>query len=165
MTAEQFNIEEVFEIAQQIERNGVRFYSKAASLTKDQNNKLLLLDLVDMEEKHERVFANLQEQVVKQMADRHVFDPDSSAVNYLQSYADGLVFDYKADPTLFITEDKSLEEILTFAIGMEKESILFYYGLQELVPEEFGKSNINTIIKEELKHITFLSDKIKALSS
>ncbi len=159
----QFNIEEIFEIAQQIERNGALFYAKAASIMDDQNHKLLLLDLVDMEEKHERVFAYLKEKLVDRQADREFFDPNSSAAKYLHSFVDGLVFDYHADPSKYITKNKSLEEILSFAIGLEKDSIVFYYGIQELVPKEFGKDTISTIIKEEMKHITLLNDKIKAL--
>jgi len=37
--------------------------------------------------------------------------------------------------------------------------------LQDLVPAESGKDKINIIIKEELKHIFFLNDKIKKLNT
>jgi rubrerythrin len=161
----QFNIAEIFEIAQQIERNGAAFYAKAASIQKNQDRKLLFLDLQDMEEKHERIFAYLKEQIVGRPTDQDVFDPDSNAAHYLHSFADGYIFDYRSDPSQYITGEKTLEDILKFAIGLEKDSIVFYYGIQELVPRELGKESINAIIKEEIKHITFLSDKIKTLSN
>ncbi|MBU1874028.1 ferritin family protein [bacterium] len=159
----QFSIEEIFELAEQIERNGAKFYGKAAGQVTDQNYKLLLLDLVDMEEKHERVFAYLKEKIVDQKLGQGLLDPDASAVQYLRSFADGVVFDLNADPSEFLSTKRSLEEILRYAIGLEKDSIVFYYGIQALVPEELGKSQINTIIREEMKHITFLNDKLKAL--
>ena len=159
----QFNIEEIFEIAEQIERNGAKYYQKAANQIEDQNFKLLFLDLVDMEKKHERVFAYLKNKIADKNLDQGMLDPDSSAVRYLCSFADGAVFDLKADPSAYLSSKRSMDEILRYAIDLEKDSIVFYYGIQELVPEELGKDQIYTIIKEEMKHITFLNDKIKAL--
>ncbi len=159
----QFSLEEIFELAERIEHNGAKFYGKAASQVTDQNYKLLLLDLVDMEQKHERVFAYLKEQIVDQKLGQGPLDPDASAVQYLRSFADGVVFDLNADPSEYLSSNHSLEEILRYAIGLEKDSIVFYYGIQELIPEDLGKEQINTIIKEEMRHITFLNDKILAL--
>jgi len=47
----------------------------------------------------------------------------------------------------------------------EKDSILFYLGLRDLVPPKFGREKIDDIIREERKHIvqlTYLLRKIKA---
>jgi len=160
----QFSIEEIFELAERIEHNGAKFYGKAASQMTNQNYKLLLLDLVDMEEKHERVFAYLKEKIVDQKLGQGLLDPDASAVQYLRSFADGAIFDLKADPSEFLSTKRSLEEILRFAIGLEKDSIVYYYGIQELIPKDLGKEQIYTIIKEEMRHISFLNDKIMALN-
>jgi rubrerythrin len=46
-----FNAFEIFEIAEQIERNGVKFYRKAAKGISDQDLRQTLLELADMEEK------------------------------------------------------------------------------------------------------------------
>jgi rubrerythrin len=162
----EFNIEEVFEIALQIERNGAKFYKKAAKQVTDQSYKFLFLDLVDMELKHEKIFAHLKEKIVgqPQLLSR-LIDPNSNAAGYLHAFADGYIFNLNDDPSNFLNDQRSLEEILNYAIGLEKDSIVFYYGLQDLVPSEFGKDKINLIIKEELKHIFFLNDKIKKLST
>ena len=50
----------------------------------------------------------------------------------------------------------AMEEIL-------KGSIIFYLGMKEIVPENFGKSKIDTIIKEETSHIKLLRGKLVAL--
>lgn len=159
----QFSIEEVFEIAEQIERNGAQYYQKAANQVTDQNYNRLFLDLVDMEEKHERVFAYLKEKITERKLAPDYLDPDASAVRYLRTFADGAVFDLNVDPSEYLSTNRSLEDILNYAIGLEKDSIVFYYGIQELIPEDLGKEQIQTIIREEMKHITFLSDKITAL--
>ena len=46
----------------------------------------------------------------------------------------------------------SMEEILKEAILAEKDSIVFYLGMKEMVPENFGKTKIDAIIKEEMVH-------------
>jgi len=119
-----------------------------------------------MELKHEKIFAHLKEKIVgqPQLLSR-LIDPNSNAAGYLHAFADGYIFNLNDDPSNFLNDQRSLEEILNYAIGLEKDSIVFYYGLQDLVPSEFGKDKINLIIKEELKHIFFLNDKIKKLST
>jgi len=56
-----------------------------------------------------------------------------------------------------------MEDILQKAIGMEKDSIVFYLGIKELVPERLGKGRIDAIIREEMNHITSLSKRLAAL--
>ena len=57
----------------------------------------------------------------------------------------------------------AMEEILKEAILAEKDSIVFYLVMKEMVPENFGKSKIDAIIKEEMAHIKLLSGKRVAL--
>jgi len=48
-----FNADEIFEMAEQIERNGASFYRKSAESIDDPAEKKLLLDLAAMEDEHE----------------------------------------------------------------------------------------------------------------
>ena len=56
-----------------------------------------------------------------------------------------------------------MEEVLETAIGLEKESVVFYTGMKELVPERLGKDKIDPIIKEEIGHITDLRAQLREL--
>ena len=56
-----------------------------------------------------------------------------------------------------------MKEILKAAIMAEKDSIVFYLGMKEMVPEDFGKAKIDIIIKEEMGHIKLLSGRLVAL--
>ena len=58
---------------------------------------------------------------------------------------------------------KSMKEILKSAIEAEKDSIVFYLGMKDVVPESLGKSRIDHIIKEEMGHIRSLSKELIAL--
>ena len=60
------------------------------------------------------------------------FDPDNQAALYLRAMVDGKVFDIKKDPSNVLSEVKTLEEILHIAIGLEKDSIVFYMGIKVL---------------------------------
>ncbi len=156
-----FNADEIFEIAEQIERNGARFYRQAAKMTEASQNQELLLDLAQMEDEHLKTFAAMRADISKQeqitMLDP-VFDPEGEVALYLRAMADGKVFNVNMEPSEVLTGKEAMEEILQIAIGKEKDSVVFYVGMKEMVPEKFGKSKIEDIIKEEMSHIRLLSD-------
>lgn len=156
-----FNADEVFEMAEQIERNGVTFYRAAAE--KLLSVRQVLLDLAAMEEEHEKTFADMRAQLSAPEQEPMVFDPDGEAQMYLRVIADGHVFDVKADPTEQLTGQETTEDILKIAIALEKDSIAFYAGLKECVPPRAGKDKVEGIIREEFGHIATLSEKLSAL--
>ncbi len=152
-----FNADEIFEMAEQIERNGASFYRKAAESIADTAEKKVLLDLAAMEDEHEKTFADLRVGLSEKEKTATVFDPEGEAALYLRALADARVFfEKKIDPS-------SMEEILKEAILAEKDSIVFYLGMKEMVPKNFGKTKIDAIIKEEMSHIKLLSSKLVAL--
>ena len=158
-----FNADEIFEMAEQIERNGARFYRRAAEGAVDLRNRRLLLDLAAREDEHEKTFSSMRANLADGEREATVFDPEGQAALYLRAMADGHVFDVKADPTEFFTGKETMEEILLTAMGMEKDSIAFYLGMKELVPQRLGKDRIDGIIKEEMDHIAILSKELTSL--
>jgi rubrerythrin len=156
-----FNADEVFEMAEQIERNGAKFYRAAAE--KLTSIREVLLELADMEDEHEKIFIDMRAQLSGREKESMAFDPDGEAQMYLQVVADGHVFDVKADPAAKLKDMETPEEILRTAIGMEKESIAFYAGMKECVRPRAGKDKIEGIIREEFSHIATLNEKLSAL--
>jgi len=152
-----FNMNEILEMAEQIERNGAAFYRKAAEEISDSKNRELLIELAQMEDKHEKIFASLRTQLSGDEKTSTVFDPEGEAVLYLRALADTRVFFEKKIDT------GSMEEILKEALVAEKDSIVFYLGMKELVPEKAGKAKIDSIIKEEMGHIKLLGKKLVEL--
>ena len=61
-------------------------------------------------------------------------DPNDPVALYLQSIADGKVF--ADDPSGNLTGDESMEQIINIAIGLEKDSIIFYQSMMELIPKK-----------------------------
>ena len=157
-----FNADEIFQIAEQIERNGARFYRRASQGFTDARARELLLDLAIAEDEHEKAVAAMRAKLARQEREPTVADPYGEAVWYLQAMAGGQLFDVKADPSELLTGKETMEEILRTAIGLEKDSIVFYLGMKDIVPEELGKPRVDAIIKVEMGHIAALT---KALAS
>ena len=152
-----FNMNEILEMAEQIERNGAAFYRKAAEGTSDSQNREFLLELSQMEDQHEKTFSSLRAQLSEDEKTSTTFDPEGEAVLYLHALADTRVFFEKKINT------GSLEEILKEALTAEKDSIVFYLGMKDLVPEKSGKAKIDSIIKEEMGHIKLLGKRLVGL--
>ena len=152
--ANEFNANDIFEIAIKIEQNGAIFYRDAAKLMEEEKHKQFLLELASMEDDHETTFVNMQKELKDKEAFPTTFDPDDENALYLKALADTRIFFEKEQP------DNSFKGILSTAIQAEKDSIAFYLGIKELVPAKFGQSKIEDIIKEEMSHIRLLADKL-----
>lgn len=151
-----FNAKDVFEMAKQIERNGVKFYEAAAAGVSGESEKKMLLALAKMEVQHEKTFADLEKELTEKETAATAFDPNNEAALYLKALADTKVFfDKKIDTS-------SMKEILKDAITAEKDSIVFYLGMRDLVPGKLGSQRIDDIIKEEMSHIRILSKELVA---
>jgi rubrerythrin len=155
-----FNADEIFEIAETIERNGAVFYSQAAEKMKDKAIQRFLLEMAGWEEAHLLIFEEMRKALAGKICEPATYDPDGLTGAYLQALADRRVFDYKQDPTKKFSERTELSDIIKIAIDLEKDSIVFYLGMKALVPAAMGRGKIDDIIKEEMRHIAILSSKM-----
>ncbi len=151
-----FNADNIFEMAEEIERNGARFYNEAAASVSDEGSKKFLLELAEMEVDHEKTFAQMRSDLSKGEKATTAFDPEGESALYLRALADTRVFFEKEAP------GSDMKEILKSAITAEKDSIVFYLGMKEIVPEKLGKDKLDDIIKEEMSHIQLLSKRLVA---
>ncbi len=159
-----FSADEIFEMAEEIERNGAKFYRQAAKNTSDKETKQMLLELADMEDEHLTTFQQMRSKLNKEGGGEAALDLDNQAVVYLHAMADARGSEGKKSPTQALTGNESMKEILNAAINAEKDSVVFYYGLREAVPARAGRGQVRAIIHEELSHITTLLQKSKELN-
>ena len=94
-----YSADEVFEMAEQIERNGGAFYRRAAELASDASTGTMLLELAGMEDDHVKTFVGMRKDLSAEERKPMVFDPDDELSLYLRAMADQHVFDMKADPS------------------------------------------------------------------
>lgn len=160
-----FNADEVLEIAEQIERNGADFYRRAAELQQDSSAHAMLQELAAMEMDHRKTFSEMRAGLSDGERKELTFDPEGGLPLYLRALADKSVFDKRVRPAEQLTGKESVEEILRLAIGMEKDSIVFYLGMNDFVPERLGGTRIDDILKEEMGHIARLTDVLRCAGS
>lgn len=152
-----FNAKEILEMAEQIEKNGYEFYKKAAVDVKDADIKDFLNELADMEVKHEAYFKEMKNALSDSEKEDVVFDPYEETALYIEALANTRVFYQKQIDT------SSAVEVLKEAIVAEKESIVFYLGMKDMVSDKSGKDKIEEIIREEMKHIQIISTQLMKL--
>ena len=140
-----FNADEMFATAEQIERNGQNFYRAAAEKVAEAGAKKLLLDLADWE--------------------AHVADPQGEAELYVQAMANGHVFFVNDDPTLLLEGKQKPEDFIAVALDFERDTILFFLGMKDLVPARLGTDKVDQIVREEMRHVAFLKKEIGRLES
>ncbi|MFC1781314.1 ferritin family protein [Planctomycetota bacterium] len=156
-----FNADEIFEMAEEIERNGAKFYRTSAK--KFPQVSELLLELAAMEDDHLKTFAQMRSELSDSEKEPTVFDPGDEGHLYLQVMADDHVFEVNADPVEKLTDGTSVKDVLKLAIGIEKDSIAFYTGFRGSISAKAGTEKLEAIIKEEFSHLNLLSMKIKDL--
>ena len=154
----EFNADEIFAIAEQIERNGANFYRMAAENITDVDKKKLLIQLAEMEDDHEKTFKNLRAELGENERVMTTFDPEGESESYLSALADTRVFYEKEVDT------NSLKEIFKTAITAEKDYIVFYLGMKDVVPSHMGKQKLDGIIQEEMSHIRLLSRELLSIT-
>jgi len=151
-----FNAIEVFEIAEQIERNGAAFYRKAAELFEDSDAVGIFTKLADWEVKHEAVFAEMRKQLAAEPAELSTFDPEDAPLD-AKAMAGLAAFGLRPDPSGELAGCKTRADVLNLALQKEKDTIVYYTGLKEFVPVAVAIDKIGEIITEELHHVRIIS--------
>jgi rubrerythrin len=146
-----FSMREVVEQAVQTEKIGNEFYSSMAKKFHENHElKELFEVLASQELKHERIFTELE----KQIRDGEPEGWDEVSL-YLRALVDSEFFLGRDKSLSAIKSVKTAAEAIKFALGFERETLLYYHGLRETIKE---KDIIDEIIKEEKRHIVWLNN-------
>ena len=151
-----FNVNEVFEIAEQIERNGKAFYEKAVAITDNEDGKKFLQSLADMEGDHEKYFAALKNKLVSGTDDP--LDRDGTALSYIQAMVDAEIFSNLKPLAETLRGDETMEEIKKIAIEFEKNTVIYFASLRNAMKSEAERKAIENLVEEELRHISILAN-------
>jgi rubrerythrin len=160
-----FNMDEIFEMAEQIERNAAEFYREAAKKSPDRTTAKTFLDLSLMEEGHLKIFQEMRKQLGPEEKEPTTFDPENQAILYLQAMADARGTEGKKGRRDSLTGQESLREIYEIAVAAEKDSVVFYTAIKELVAPNAGRDKVDTIINEEMGHLAILKQQLMNLKN
>jgi rubrerythrin len=156
-----FTADEIFEIAEQIERNAAEFYRESAESCLNEDVRKLLLDMSATESKHLETYQNMREKLAGEEG-LSIFDPFGRSAMYLQAMADARSWEGRVNPMQNLSGNETAKEIIEIALEAEKEMVVFYVGLKDLVYFKAGKDKVEEIILEELSHISALLKKLKS---
>ena len=156
-----FSGSELINIAIGIERRGVVFYDVMTRSTKNDASHDIFKHLTDMERQHIQIFQDMLNDVDKYQVPES--DTEEYAA-YLQALVDSAVFTDDFLTSEMATRVNNDIEALELAISAEKDSILFYYGMQDLIPRP-AQSTVNKIIAEEKLHVRQLFELKKKLAT
>jgi rubrerythrin len=157
----ELNAFEVLAIAEKIERNGVKFYLRAAELVGESRLRESLLGLATWEAKHIEVFKEMKERLTRQKWELGTFKPSRLDLSEAEVMAGLAVFAIQPDPANELTGNESREEIFKMAIQKERDSIVYYAGLKDFVPAAADKAIVESVIKEEMRHIRILNQSLQ----
>lgn len=159
-----YNADEILEIAVTIERNANAFYTRAAQVVSSEKAKAMFLELAAWEVGHVDLFEGMRAKFAAAKEQSWLPDLDQEAGRYLQAIADGKIFDVKKiDEELdALTDDP--EGILMAALQREKDAVIFYLAMKEMVPENLGRDDVAHIIEEEMSHVRYIADRLAAMA-
>ena len=155
-----FSGRELINIAVGIERNGAVFYDSLADSTRDAAVQGTYKYLADKEKEHIGIFRNMLGSVGDYQPPETLTEEYDS---YLKALTDSLVFTDDQVAREIARKVNSDIEAIQIALGAEKDSILFYSEIRDLVRMP-DRDVVNKIIEEEKSHVRQLSDLKKDLS-
>jgi rubrerythrin len=147
---EKFSLREAVEQAVQTEKLGYAFYRAVAEKFEDDGRmKELCETLADKEREHEKTFSDL----AKVVRDEGVVDWEEVS-KYLRAIVESEFFLGKEKSLPSLDGVKDVAEAVRFAVGFEKETLLYFYAIRDLIKE---KEVLSRIIEEEKSHIVWLN--------
>ena len=155
-----FSGSELINIAIGIERRGIVFYDIMTSSTKNATAGEVFHYLADMERNHIQIFQDMLSE-----ADKYQPSPSQAGeyTAYLQTLVDSAIFTNDLVTSEMATRAESDIEALELAIRAEKDSILFYYEMRDIMPQR-AQPTVNRVITEEKSHLRQLSELKKKLA-
>lgn len=149
-----FSGPEIIEMAIRTEEKGEKFYTSHAEKAEVESVKSLFTYLANEEAKHIEDFSKLYD-IVKETGET-IFGDYEEFKAYMGTFTDSKFltnFTAEADK---IKDSTNVQEVIEFAIGFEKETLLFYYGLLEFISEK-GRDIVKNIIEQEKAHVEKLT--------
>ncbi len=152
---ERFSINEIIELAVQIEKKGYTFYNKALERKNlNSNSTELLKKLRNDEIVHEQTFKRMRTEMNQEEI---TLSGDWQEVSsYLRTISDSHIFSNPDAAIKLATSAYDEKELIENAIQFEKDTLLFFYFIKKFVAKKRSKEAIENIIAEEVSHVVKL---------
>lgn len=157
-----FSVNEIVEMAVQIERNGYAYYDEATK-RKDLDTKSLelLTFLRDAELDHEKTFLALRDEL--DFDELELAGDWEMISSYLNTIVAGRIFNDPNSAIKKATEAKDVMEMIQNAITFEKDTLLYFHAINDGIKDERARNVLRRVIQEEVSHVLLLNDIMKTL--
>jgi rubrerythrin len=148
-----FSPQEILTMAVELEKKGMAFYEELLQRATSSSAKEAFSLLRDEEEKHLEFFSSL----LGEIDDRTEFiDTMEEVESYLRAIVEDGVLGKVLRGVGVPSPQADLIEAISFGIEVEKESILFYQGFADFVPQA-KMEWLQKVIDEERRHFVYLT--------
>ena len=148
---EKYSVYEVVEQAIQTEKLGSEFYTEMARRFQSSLDLKKLFETLSVKEQiHEKTFQEL-----KSCLEDEKLNYGEEASQYLRAVVESEFFLGRGKSLPALESIRTAIEAVLFAIGFEKETLLYYHTLSEAVKD---KEVMDKIINEERSHIVWLNE-------
>lgn len=156
----QYSAPEVMEMAVQTEKGGKLFYETVAAQQQDPNLKSLFGFLASEEANHIRTF----EEIARSIRVTPAEEPYNweEVVPYLRAVTESRYFLGSGTALLLAKESATPLDALKNALAFEKETLVFYVQVRDMVSEH-NRPAVDKLINEEKAHIRKLAGIMEAI--
>jgi len=155
------SIAELFNIAIGIERQGIAFYDTMARSAGNPATCQIFQYLADMERRHLQLFEDMLSETVDS---KELENYSEEQAGYLKGLVESAVFSDEIASSETLNHAESDISALETAISAEKDSILFYYEMRDIIPRNTHQA-IEQILNEEKLHLRQLTEIKKKLAN
>ena len=159
-----FSAKEMVRIAVRNEETGLDFYRLASERAKTPELKRLFDDLAVQEQAHKARFLALLDHVQEPaQPDEKPADPEETG-RFIAAMTDSRLFEGEDKNIALAAKASDGKSAVEFALGFEKDTLLFFYQMLEQV-RSADRALVEEIIREEKSHIRRLAEIRKELES
>lgn len=156
--AEFFKAAEIAATAVEMERRGQEFYKALARAADNEEVKRFFEYFATEESRHEGIFQGIADQLGP--VELPAWSTNEEYMDYVQALLDSHALFSRPQGYDMAGQCKSLEEALRLAMSFEKDSLLFFMEMAELVPEK-QREAVKRCAAEERLHLRQLGEMLK----
>ncbi len=154
-----YSSSEIIDIAKQVERAGEAFYAEALKYLKSPKVRALFTHLQGEEQRHAQLFEKI---LLELDGETGSWRQDEEYVAYMRGLVRNQVFPNPEAARQAVAKLEDEKAALLQALSFEKDSILFFHELRQVLAED-SRCVIDALIEEERKHVKALNEALDEL--
>lgn len=149
-------LQDLFAMAEQVEVDGEAFYRRAAQSIPSPSTRKVFERLAEMETEHGQIFSSMKSLATDETLPTTGAWPGSHCSCVVGALASGVKDHLVAQ---FDPHD-SREIVLQKALEFEKDTIVFFLSLKDLLETDEQRRHVDDLVREELGHIFQITEEL-----